>query len=34
MTKSTWGTIALIVIAIPWTLVIAGVVYEWRRRHR
>lgn len=34
MSKQTWGTIALIVIAIPWSLVIAGVVYEYRRRHR
>jgi hypothetical protein len=34
VSKSTWHTIALIFIAIPWTLVIMGAVYEYRRLKR
>lgn len=31
MSKSAWATVAVIFLVIPWTLVFAGVLYEYRR---
>ena len=34
MSKSTWSTVATVMLLIPWSLVIAGVLYAYHRRPR